>query len=137
MTYSRPLMLRVEKAVGMVSGTRTACASIASIRIVPSRFAPSPDLRKFSCVNTVTHLLEARVACRIAGMEREPAVAVRRVAALLLTLGGDEALQDGGLGVKRLSELTGNEISRVSRTLEVLSELRLVERDSASLAYRL
>jgi IclR family transcriptional regulator, KDG regulon repressor len=70
-------------------------------------------------------------------MEREPAVAVRRVGALLLTLGGDEALQDGGLGVKRLSELTGNEISRVSRTLEVLSELRLVERDSASLAYRL
>jgi IclR family KDG regulon transcriptional repressor len=70
-------------------------------------------------------------------MEREPAVAVRRAVALLLTLGGDEALADGGLGVKRLSELTGNEISRVSRTLEVLSESRLVERDSASLAYRL
>jgi IclR family KDG regulon transcriptional repressor len=70
-------------------------------------------------------------------MEREPAVAVRRAVALLLTLGGDEALADGGLGVKRLSELTGNEISRVSRTLEVLSESQLVERDSASLAYRL
>jgi IclR family transcriptional regulator, KDG regulon repressor len=70
-------------------------------------------------------------------MEREPAVAVRRTVALLLTLGGDEALEDGGLGVKRLSELTGNEISRVSRTLEVLSESRLVERDPASLAYRL
>jgi IclR family KDG regulon transcriptional repressor len=70
-------------------------------------------------------------------MEREPAVAVRRAVALLLTLGGDEALEDGGLGVKHLSELTGNEISRVSRTLEVLSESRLVERDPASLAYRL
>jgi IclR family transcriptional regulator, KDG regulon repressor len=70
-------------------------------------------------------------------MEREPAVAVRRAVALLLTLGGDEALEDGGLGVKRLSELTGNEISRVSRTLEVLSQSRLVERDPASLAYRL
>jgi IclR family transcriptional regulator, KDG regulon repressor len=70
-------------------------------------------------------------------MEREPAVAVRRAVALLLTLGGDEALEDGGLGVKRLSELTGNEISRVSRTLEVLSQSGLVERDPASLAYRL
>jgi IclR family transcriptional regulator, KDG regulon repressor len=70
-------------------------------------------------------------------MEREPAVAIRRAVALLLTLGGDEALQEGGLGVKRLSELTGNEISRVSRTLEVLSDARLVDRDPASLAYRL
>ncbi len=74
----------------------------------------------------------------IADMEqREPSVAVRRAVGLLLTLGGDEALEGGGLGVKRLSELTGHEISRVSRTLEVLAESRLVERDPASLAYRL
>jgi DNA-binding IclR family transcriptional regulator len=64
-------------------------------------------------------------------------VAIRRAVALLLTLGGDEALEAGGLGVKRLSELTGNEISRVSRTLEVLSEAGLVDRDQASRAYRL
>ena len=70
-------------------------------------------------------------------MQREPAVAVRRSLALLLALGGDEALEAGGLGVKRLSELTGNEISRVSRTLEVLSESRLVERDPDNLVYRL
>jgi IclR family transcriptional regulator, KDG regulon repressor len=70
-------------------------------------------------------------------MEREPAVAVRRAVALLLTLGGDEALRAGGLGVKRLSELTGNEISRVSRTLEVLSESRLVDRDPTTQGYRL
>ena len=70
-------------------------------------------------------------------VDREPAVAVRRAVALLLTLGGDEALEAGGLGVKRLSELTGNEISRVSRTLEVLSEAGLVDRDQASRAYRL
>jgi IclR family transcriptional regulator, KDG regulon repressor len=69
-------------------------------------------------------------------MEREPAVAVRRAVALLLTLGGDEAME-AGLGVKRLSELTGNEISRVSRTLEVLWDSRLVDRDPATLAYRL
>jgi IclR family KDG regulon transcriptional repressor len=73
----------------------------------------------------------------IADVEREPAVAVRRAVALLLTLGGDEALGAGGLGVKRLSELTGHEMSRVSRTLEVLADARLVERDSQSLAYRL
>src|SRR5215510_5828561 len=70
-------------------------------------------------------------------MEREPAVGVRRAVALLLTLGGDEALDAGGLGVKRLSELTGNEISRVSRTLAVLSEAGLVDRDPASRAFRL
>lgn len=57
--------------------------------------------------------------------------------ALLLTLGGDEALAGGGLGVKRLSELTGHEISRVSRTLDVLADARLLERDPESLAYRL
>jgi IclR family KDG regulon transcriptional repressor len=57
--------------------------------------------------------------------------------ALLLTLGGDEALEAGGLGVKRLAELTGNEISRVSRTLEVLSEAGLADRDPTSRAYRL
>jgi IclR family transcriptional regulator, KDG regulon repressor len=70
-------------------------------------------------------------------MEREPSVAVRRAIALLLTLGSDESLEAGGLGVKRLSELTGNEISRVSRTLEVLSESGLIERDSDTRAYRL
>jgi IclR family transcriptional regulator, KDG regulon repressor len=70
-------------------------------------------------------------------MEREPSVAVRRAVALLLTLGSEEALAAGGLGVKRLSELTGNDISRVSRTLEVLSESELVDRDPESRAYRL
>jgi DNA-binding IclR family transcriptional regulator len=70
-------------------------------------------------------------------MEREPSVAVRRAVALLSTLGSDEALHAGGLGVKRLSELTGNEISRVSRALEVLSESGLVDRDPDTRAYRL
>jgi IclR family transcriptional regulator, KDG regulon repressor len=73
----------------------------------------------------------------VADMEREPAVAIRRAMALMLTLGGDEALEAGGLGVKRLAELTGNEISRVSRTLEVLSQAGLVDRDPTSRAYRL
>jgi IclR family KDG regulon transcriptional repressor len=54
-----------------------------------------------------------------------------------MTLGADEALESGGLGVKRLSELTGTDVSRVSRTLEVLAESRLVDRDPDSRAYRL
>jgi DNA-binding IclR family transcriptional regulator len=54
-----------------------------------------------------------------------------------MTLGADEGLQSGGLGVKRLSELTGSDISRVSRTLEVLAESGLVDRDPDSRAYHL
>lgn len=70
-------------------------------------------------------------------MEREPAVGVRRAVALLLALGGEEALGRPGLGVQRLAELTGSDISRVSRTLDVLSDSRLVDRDPATRAYRL
>jgi DNA-binding IclR family transcriptional regulator len=70
-------------------------------------------------------------------VQREPAVAVRRATAILLALGSDEAMESSGLGVKRLSELTGTEISRVSRTLEVLAESRLVDRDPENLVYRL
>jgi IclR family KDG regulon transcriptional repressor len=93
--------------------------------------------RKSICENTQYKLRKRRERFYDHGVEREPAVAVRRAVALLLTLGGDESLAAGGLGVKRLSELTGHEISRVSRTLEVLADARLVERDPASLAYRL
>jgi IclR family transcriptional regulator, KDG regulon repressor len=46
-------------------------------------------------------------------------------------------MEASGLGVKRLSEMTGTEISRVSRTLEVLAESRLVDRDPENLVYRL
>jgi hypothetical protein len=42
-------MLRVEKAVGVVRGTRTACASIDSIRIVLPILPPLPECRKLSC----------------------------------------------------------------------------------------
>lgn len=43
----------------------------------------------------------------------------------------------GGLGVKRLSEMTGQEMSRVSRMLAVMSESRLVDRDPSTLLFRL
>jgi IclR family KDG regulon transcriptional repressor len=94
-------------------------------------------LRKLSCAFYELNLRRVPATRYNRDVEREPAVAIRRAMALLLTLGGDEALEAGGLGVKRLSELTGNEISRVSRTLEVLSEAGLVDRDPASRAYRL
>jgi IclR family transcriptional regulator, KDG regulon repressor len=90
-----------------------------------------------SCTNYENGFAAPSTNCYDRDVEREPAVAIRRAVALLLTLGGDEALEAGGLGVKRLSELTGNEISRVSRTLEVLSDAGLVDRDPASRAYRL
>jgi IclR family KDG regulon transcriptional repressor len=69
--------------------------------------------------------------------ERERATSLRRGLDLLLALGGDEALEQGGLGVVRLAELLGSEKSRVSRTLRVLADYQLVERDPETLAYRL
>jgi DNA-binding MarR family transcriptional regulator len=47
---------------------------------------------------------------------------------ILLTLGSDTALTEGGLGVTRLATITGHEKSQVSRALAVLAEHGLVER---------
>src|SRR5207247_200036 len=55
----------------------------------------------------------------------------RGLAVLLALEGGDE------LGVTRIAELVGREKSQVSRTLRVLADHGLVERDGESLAYRL
>jgi IclR family KDG regulon transcriptional repressor len=66
----------------------------------------------------------------------EAATSLRRGVAILLTLGSTEA--DGaGLSVTRIAELIGREKSQVSRTLKILTEYGLVERDPATLAYRL
>ncbi len=56
---------------------------------------------------------------------------------ILLALGGDESLANGGLGVLRVAELVGREKSQVSRALKTLAELGLIERDPESLDYRL
>jgi DNA-binding IclR family transcriptional regulator len=69
--------------------------------------------------------------------EPERATSVRRAVELLLALGSDEALDDGGLGVKRLTERLSDEKSRVSRTLQTLQEYGLVERDRETLAFRI
>ena len=70
-------------------------------------------------------------------MDRERATSLRRAIELLLALSGEEALRSGGLGVKQLTDLLGDEKSRVSRTLQTLHEYALVERDAGTRAYHL
>src|SRR4029453_14376120 len=60
--------------------------------------------------------------------------ALTRGLAILEVLADDAG---GGLGVVRLAELLGDDKSQVSRPLETLAEHGYVERDPASLAYRL
>lgn len=64
-------------------------------------------------------------------MAAETATSLKRGLAVLI------ALEGGELGVTRIAELVGREKSQVSRTLKVLAEQGLVERDPATLAYRL
>jgi len=70
---------------------------------------------------------------RFAG-ERERSI--RRGVEVLLSLGSEEAVASGGLGVSRISELLDREKSQVSRALKALSEYGLVERNADS-TYRL
>jgi IclR family transcriptional regulator, KDG regulon repressor len=62
---------------------------------------------------------------------------LRRELAILTVLGGEEAIEDGGLGVVRIAGLIGREKSQVSRTLKTLAESGFVDRDKATLQYRL
>ena len=54
-----------------------------------------------------------------------------------MALGGEEAVENGGLGVVRIAELIGREKSQVSRALRGLAESGFVDRDSSTLHYRL
>jgi IclR family transcriptional regulator, KDG regulon repressor len=62
---------------------------------------------------------------------------LRRELAILTVLGGEEAVEDGGLGVVRIADLIGREKSQVSRTLKILAESGFVDRDATTLQYRL
>src|SRR5918995_4490017 len=62
---------------------------------------------------------------------------LRRELAILTVLGGEEAGEGGGLGVVRIADLIGREKSQVSRTLKILAESGFVDRDTATLQYRL
>lgn len=62
---------------------------------------------------------------------------LRRGLAILFALDRDETSGNGGLTVTRVAELVGCEKSQVSRTLKILREQGLVERDPDTLGYRL
>jgi DNA-binding IclR family transcriptional regulator len=67
----------------------------------------------------------------------DTATSLRRGVGVLSALHGDEALAAGGLGVLRIAELVGSDKSQVSRTLKILAEYGLVDRDPHTRAYRL
>jgi IclR family transcriptional regulator, KDG regulon repressor len=62
---------------------------------------------------------------------------IRRGIEVLLSLGSGEAVEQGGMGVTRISEMLGREKSQVSRALKALAEYGLVERNRDALTYRL
>ena len=70
-------------------------------------------------------------------MAAERETSVRRGIEVLLALSSDEAIARGGLGVVAISEELGREKSQVSRTLKILAEYGLVDRDPDTLVYRL
>jgi IclR family KDG regulon transcriptional repressor len=62
---------------------------------------------------------------------------LRKELAILIVLGREEAVENGGLGVVRIAELIGREKTQVSRALKMLAESGLVDRDPSTLHYRL
>lgn len=62
---------------------------------------------------------------------------LRRSLEVLLSLGSDEAIAHGTLGVTKIAELLGREKSQVSRTLKTLAEYGLVDRNPETRGYRL
>ena len=56
---------------------------------------------------------------------------------VLLSLGSDDAMRQGGMRVTQIGESLGREKSQVSRALKVLAEYGLVERNHDALSYRL
>src|SRR6185312_7740566 len=56
---------------------------------------------------------------------------------ILELLGGPEAVKNHGLGVVRVSQLTGRDKAVVSRSLATLADAGLVDRNDATLSYSL
>jgi IclR family transcriptional regulator, KDG regulon repressor len=67
----------------------------------------------------------------------EPNSSLRRALDLLEALATDEALSEGGWGVKRLADHLRRDPSQVSRTLRTLADASYVDRDRESLRYRI
>lgn len=70
-------------------------------------------------------------------MASDRETSIRRGIEVLLSLGSDAAVEQGGMGVTGISELLGREKSQVSRALKALAEYGLVERNRDALTYRL
>lgn len=62
---------------------------------------------------------------------------LRRGLDILTCLAGAEAQRSGGLGVTRVAELLGQDKSQISRSLKVLAEYGMIERDARTRAFRL
>jgi len=67
----------------------------------------------------------------------EEATSLRRGLAILFALEHDDALDGEAPGVVKIASLLGREKSQVSRTLRILAEYGLVDRDPVTLGYRL
>src|SRR5918993_3767630 len=74
------------------------------------------------------------ILARVVGVRE---VNLRKELAILIVLGREEAVENGGLGVVRTAELIGREKSQVLRTLKTLAESGFVDRDPSTLHYRL
>lgn len=70
-------------------------------------------------------------------MAADRETSIRRGLEVLLAVGTEEAISEGGLGVTRIAEQLGREKSQVSRTLKILAQYGLVDRDPDTLTYRL
>lgn len=70
-------------------------------------------------------------------MPPERDTSIRRVLDVLSLLATDAAIESKGLGVTQVSKLLDKDKSQVSRSLKVLAEYGLIDRDPDTLAYRL
>lgn len=70
-------------------------------------------------------------------MADENLSSVQRAIAILDALGSEPARRRDSLGVMAIARLVGREKSQVSRTLKLLADTGLVERDADTLGYRL
>ncbi|ROO86261.1 IclR family transcriptional regulator [Actinocorallia herbida] len=70
-------------------------------------------------------------------MAPERDTSIRRGLDVLAVLESAEALTKGGLGVTRIANILDKDKSQISRSLKVLAEYGLIDRDPKTLAYRL
>src|SRR5690349_18437155 len=101
---------------------------------------PGPSVRnRFDRPSAICATHVGYAACVGYGFDpmSDSETSIRRGIEVLLSLASDEAVEQGGLGVTRISERLEREKSQVSRALKALAEYGLVERNRDALTYRL